>query len=52
MRMGDACSSIREDVSSSSNSSQVNRHDTIKTLVGGQVDEEPRGNVSVTSSIS
>ena len=40
---------MMEDVGSSSNSPDVNKDDKIKTLVEGEVDEEPGGNVSTRS---
>ena len=45
----DVCDSITEDVGSSYNSPDVHKHDRVKTLDGGEVDEEPGGNVSSRS---
>ena len=45
----DVCDSMTKEVGSSYNSPDVNMHDKVKTLVEGEVDEEPGGNVSARS---
>ena len=45
----DVCDSMMEDVGSSINSPEVNKHVKVKTLVEEEVDKEPGGNVSIRS---
>ena len=45
----DVCDSMAKCVGSSYNSPDVNKHDSVKTSVEGEIDEEPGGNVSARS---